>query len=100
MNVMLPAAVELSGRWGDLIVLVLQTAVRLARRPSWARITMANLQIAGNGESAQYMIQYCSQERDDVSGALLRCRKHLRNSLHNRDDIMEDDNDDTYMQEL
>ena len=27
-------------------------------------------------------------------------RKHLRYSLHNRDDVMEDDDDDTHMQEL
>ena len=51
---------------------------------------MANLRIAGNGE--QYM--YSSKERDDVSRALCAAEtSKIFTTLHNRDDVMDDDYD-------
>ena len=88
----LPAAVELSGRWGDGMVLVFKMAVRPATK-------------LGKNHSGQFANRWkrrisIAARRGMMYQAHYALRKHLRYSLHNRDDVMEDDDDDTHMQEL
>ena len=92
MTVVLPAAVELYGRWGDGMVLVFKMAVRLATK-------------LGKNHSGQFANRWkrrisIAARRGKMYQAHYALRKHLRYSLHNRDDVMEDDDDDTHMQEL
>ena len=92
MTVVLPAAIELSGRWGDGMVLVFKMAVRLATK-------------LGKNHSGQFANRWkrrisIAARRGMMYQAHYALRKHLRYSLHNRDDVMEDDDDDTHMQEL
>ena len=73
---LIPAAVELNGKWGDGKVSLFKKVVALATREGrnegvcFARITAANLQIAGNGESVL-------RRRGMMYQAHYALRKHL-----------------------